>query len=130
MARKMRSDKTRSDPCQERARELAVAAGLDPDARVERPGMRTMPAWCAFRDAARAEYLARESATVAAALPPQAAEFANAPLRGDSSGRPHRGVYARIRRAMGRRYGRGASAKAARAGPPPRARSQRRAGAS
>jgi tRNA-splicing ligase RtcB len=81
MARKTRSDKTRSEPYQERARELAVAAGLDPDARIERPGMRAMPAWCAFRDAARAEHQARESATVAAALPPQAAAFANAPLK-------------------------------------------------
>jgi tRNA-splicing ligase RtcB (3'-phosphate/5'-hydroxy nucleic acid ligase) len=71
----------RSDPYQERARELAIAAGLDPDARIERPGMRSMPTWCTFRDAARAEQLARETATVAAQLPPQAAEFSNAPLK-------------------------------------------------
>jgi tRNA-splicing ligase RtcB len=71
----------RPDPYEERARQLAVAAGLDPDARIERPGMRSMPTWCTYRDAARAEHLARETATVAAALPPQAAEFANAPLK-------------------------------------------------
>src|SRR5258707_1332785 len=76
MARKMRSDSH-----QESARALAVAAGLDPDARIERPGMRSIPTWCAFRDAARAEQLARESQTVAAALPPQAAEFSDAPLK-------------------------------------------------
>jgi len=45
-----------------RARELAALAGLDPDSRVARPGEdaapehggRGMPAWCSFRDAARA----------------------------------------------------------------------------
>jgi len=36
------------------------AAGLDPDARIERPGQRSMPTWCTFRDAARAEHMARE----------------------------------------------------------------------
>ena len=49
----------RPDPHEARARELAVAAGLDPDARIERPGQRSMPTWCAFRDAARAEHVAR-----------------------------------------------------------------------
>ena len=49
----------RSDPYQDRARELASAAGLDPDARIERPGQRSMPTWCTFREAARAEHMAR-----------------------------------------------------------------------
>jgi tRNA-splicing ligase RtcB (3'-phosphate/5'-hydroxy nucleic acid ligase) len=74
----------RSDPYQARARELASAAGLDPDARVERPGQRSMPTWCTFRDAARAERLAREAAAAAteiAAIAPQAAEFQNSPLK-------------------------------------------------
>src|SRR5580692_11223110 len=74
----------RSDPYQARARELASAAGLDPDARIERPGQRSMPAWCTFRDAARAEHLAREAAAAAtqiAAIAPQAAEFQNSPLK-------------------------------------------------
>ena len=65
-----------------RARELAVAAGIDPDARVARPGEaeagRGWPAWCNFRDAARAERLAVEVAAVT--LPPQPAEYRNAPL--------------------------------------------------
>lgn len=45
----------RSDPYQARARELAVLAGLDPDARIERPGQRSMPVWCTFREAAQQE---------------------------------------------------------------------------
>ena len=73
----------RSDPYQDRARELASAAGLDPDARIERPGQRSMPTWCTFRDAARAEHMAREAAatTQIAAIAPQAAEFQNSPLK-------------------------------------------------
>ena len=74
----------RPDPYQERARELCRAAGIDPDSRVERPGMRSMPAWCAYRDAARQEHLAREAATAAAgiaAMQPQKVEFQNSPLK-------------------------------------------------
>src|ERR1700689_2944375 len=74
----------RSDPYQARARELASAAGLDPDARIERPGHRSMPTWCTFRDAARAEHMARETAAAAtqiAAIAPQAPEFQNSPLK-------------------------------------------------
>ena len=52
----------RADPYKDRARELAIEAGLDPDARIERPGQRAMPLWCTFRDAARKEQLAREVA--------------------------------------------------------------------
>ena len=73
----------RPDPYQARARELAIAAGLDPDARIERPGQRSMPAWCAFRDAARAEHMAREVDTAAAqigTIAPQAAAFQDSPL--------------------------------------------------
>src|SRR5262249_617275 len=74
----------RPDPLEERARALAVAAGVDPDSRIERPGQRSMPAWCAYRDAARQEKLAREGAAVAAeigAAGPQGPEFQNSPLR-------------------------------------------------
>jgi tRNA-splicing ligase RtcB (3'-phosphate/5'-hydroxy nucleic acid ligase) len=74
----------RSDPYQARARELASAAGLDPDARIERPGQRSMPTWCTFRDAARAEHMAREAAAAAtqiAAIAPQAPEFQNSPIK-------------------------------------------------
>ncbi len=35
----------RADPYQARARELCLAAGVDPDSRIERPGLRSMPAW-------------------------------------------------------------------------------------
>ncbi len=73
----------RADPYEERARALALAAGLDPDGRIERPGLRSMPTWCTFRDAARAEHLAREQAATAAdiAIAPQSPEFQNAPLK-------------------------------------------------
>jgi tRNA-splicing ligase RtcB len=73
----------RSDPYQERARALAIEAGLDPDAKIDRPGQRPMPTWCLFRDAARKEQLARETAAVAAdlAVKPQAAQYRNSPLK-------------------------------------------------
>ena len=58
----------RSDPYQERARALAVEAGLDPDARIERPGQKSMPTWCTFRDAARKEHMARETAAASAEI--------------------------------------------------------------
>ena len=69
----------RPDAYETRARELAAATGQDPDSRVERPGQRSMPLWCAYRDAARAEHLAAEAAAVV--LPPQAAAYQNAPLQ-------------------------------------------------
>jgi tRNA-splicing ligase RtcB len=72
----------RPSPYETRARELAVAAGVDPDSRVARPGEaeggRGWPAWCGFREAARAEHLAAEAAAVE--LPAQAAAFQHAPL--------------------------------------------------
>src|SRR5215203_5400639 len=73
----------RSDPYQERARALAVEAGLDPDAKIDRPGQRPMPTWCLFRDAARKEKLARDTEGVAADIAPklQAAQYQNSPLK-------------------------------------------------
>jgi tRNA-splicing ligase RtcB len=74
----------RSDPYQERARALALEAGLDPDARIDRPGQRSMPVWCSFRDAARQEHLNRETAAASAAIAaiaPQAPQFQNSPLK-------------------------------------------------
>jgi tRNA-splicing ligase RtcB (3'-phosphate/5'-hydroxy nucleic acid ligase) len=74
----------RPDPYQERAREMAREAGLDPDGRIKRPGQRLMPVWCTFRDAARKEHLAREVARAAnriAAEKPQAPQFQNSPLK-------------------------------------------------
>jgi tRNA-splicing ligase RtcB (3'-phosphate/5'-hydroxy nucleic acid ligase) len=74
----------RSDPYQERARALALEAGLDPDARIDRPGQRSMPVWCSFRDAARQEHLQRETATAAAgiaAIAAQAPRFQDSPLK-------------------------------------------------
>src|SRR5437870_2292675 len=71
----------RSVPYQQRARELCAAAGIDPDSRIGRP--RSVPAWCQFRDAARAEHMKREveAAAVKIAQKPQPAEFQNSPLK-------------------------------------------------
>src|SRR3954452_3486930 len=73
----------RSDPYQERARALAVEAGLDPDAKIDRPGQRPMPTWCLFREPARRKRLARDAEAFAAdiALKPQAAQYQNSPLK-------------------------------------------------
>ncbi|MGC2081973.1 MAG: RtcB family protein [Bradyrhizobium sp.] len=73
----------RADPYRERAIQLAIEAGLDPDAKIDRPGKRPMPLWCTFRDAARKEQLAREAEALADIVPsrPQAAEYRNSPLK-------------------------------------------------
>jgi tRNA-splicing ligase RtcB len=71
----------RSDPYQQRARELATAAGLDPDGRLEQPGQCSMPVWCSYRDAARAEHMAKEAVATAAELLPQTPRFQNSPLK-------------------------------------------------
>jgi tRNA-splicing ligase RtcB len=68
----------RTDPYQTRARELCIAAGIEPDSRVGEG--RGQPAWCTFRDTARAEHVAAEQAVVAAdlaanAIAPQALEY-------------------------------------------------------
>lgn len=87
----------RADPYQERARELAIAAGLDPDGKIDRPGLRPMPVWCTFRDAARAEHMAREAAAVE--LPPQAPEYQNSPLK--VFGQHDEATVAQMRNCMG-----------------------------
>ncbi len=71
---------TRTDPYQDRARELAIEAGLDPDGKIERPGLRPMPVWCTFRQAARDEHLAHEAEALKVTLEPQKPEYANSPL--------------------------------------------------
>lgn len=69
----------RSDPYEPRAREIATAAGLDPDARVQMAGSeRTMPAWCQFRQAARDEHVLAEAKAVE--LPPQGEAYKDSPL--------------------------------------------------
>lgn len=74
---------SRSDPYQARARALALAAGLDPDDKIARPGLRPMPVWCNFRQAARDEHIAKEAKEAAvgiAANHPQQPEYQNSPL--------------------------------------------------
>ena len=74
----------RADPLEVRAREMARASGIDPDSRVIKPGSeRGMPAWCDFRDAARAELNVRQAADLAAEivnLRPQEHHYQNSPL--------------------------------------------------
>jgi tRNA-splicing ligase RtcB (3'-phosphate/5'-hydroxy nucleic acid ligase) len=88
------------DPYEARARELALAAGVDPDSRIAKPGdEKTMPAWCAYRDMARAERVVAETKAVAAELPPQRAEYQNAPLQ--VFGQHDEGTIAQMRNCMG-----------------------------
>lgn len=72
----------RSDPYQNRARELCVAAGIDPDSRIGEG--RGQPAWCGYRDVARKEQLARETAAAAAEIVnmrPQEPQYQNSPIK-------------------------------------------------
>src|SRR5437588_7152471 len=85
----------RPDPYEARARELAVAAGLDPDGRAGEG--RGMPVWCTFRDAARQEHLVKQ--TAALELPPQAPQYQNSPLK--VFGEHEEGTLAQMRNCMG-----------------------------
>jgi hypothetical protein len=59
----------RADAVETRARELAIAAGVDPEIRVPKSGSeRGMPAWCTFRDTAHAELNTREAKQAAAQI--------------------------------------------------------------
>jgi tRNA-splicing ligase RtcB (3'-phosphate/5'-hydroxy nucleic acid ligase) len=75
----------RADPLELRAREMALAAGIDPDSRIPKAGSaRGMPAWCDYRDAARAEQNKREAEAAAAEianLRPQDPQYQNSPLK-------------------------------------------------
>jgi tRNA-splicing ligase RtcB len=71
-----------SDPLEARARELAMAAGVEPDSRIPNPAKpdKTMPAWTGFRDAARAAKQADAQARVAAILGEQPGAYRDAKL--------------------------------------------------
>jgi tRNA-splicing ligase RtcB len=72
-----------SDPLEALARDLAIAAGHDPDARIQNPVKpeKTMPVWTSFRDAARAAKQATATARAAALLAEQPEAYRDAPLR-------------------------------------------------
>jgi tRNA-splicing ligase RtcB (3'-phosphate/5'-hydroxy nucleic acid ligase) len=93
------SQTRKPDRYEARARELALAAGVDPDNRIERPGQRSMPAGCAYRDAARAQQVAAETAAVAHELPPQRPEYRDAPLK--VVGEHDEGTVGQMRNCMG-----------------------------
>jgi tRNA-splicing ligase RtcB len=80
----MEAEMRRADPLEIRARELALGAGIDPDSRIAKPGSgRGMPAWCDYRDAARAEQSKREAEAAAAEivnLREQEPRYQNSPL--------------------------------------------------
>src|ERR1051326_2645944 len=82
------------DKYEQRARELAIAAGLNPDDRVGEG--RGMPVWCTFRAAARQEHLVKEAAAVE--LPPQAPQYQNSPLK--VFGEHDEGTLAQMRNCM------------------------------
>src|ERR1700759_5336913 len=74
----------KADPFEVRARELCVAAGVDPDSRIGEG--RGQPAWCTFRDAARKEHVAAEQRATALemaanAIAPQAEKYQDSPLK-------------------------------------------------
>lgn len=70
----------RADPFEDRARELAIADGKNPDDRVPMPGShRTMPTWCLYRQAAREEHNAREAEALGRTLEQQP-RYQNSPL--------------------------------------------------
>jgi tRNA-splicing ligase RtcB len=72
----------REDPSETRSRALCLAAGQDPDARIPNPAKpgRTMPAWTAFREAARAAWLAERQAEAAAQFGAQPERYRGSPL--------------------------------------------------
>lgn len=73
---------SRSDPYQTRARELCLAAGIEPDSRIGEG--RGRPAWTDYRDKARQEHVAAEAARAAegiAAMRAQEPQFQNSPLK-------------------------------------------------
>ncbi len=76
---------TRTDHLEARSRALCAEAGQDPDSRIVKTGSeRGMPAWCGFRDAARAELTAERQAQAAAQtvnLRPQAPAYQDSPLK-------------------------------------------------
>lgn len=68
----------RADPLEIAARDMCLAAGIDPDSRIAKPGSpRGMPAWCDFRSSARSAQNAREQADLASQIAARSAEFAN-----------------------------------------------------
>ena len=73
----------REDPSEARSRALCLAAGQDPDAHIDNPARpgKTMPAWTAFRDAARAAWTAERQAQAVAGLgEQQPAAYSDSPL--------------------------------------------------
>jgi len=90
-----------ADPLEARARAIATAAGIDPDARIPNPAKpdKTMPAWTSFRDAARAERQAALAAEAATTLAAQPEAYRDAPLT--VFGAHEEGTLGQMRNCMG-----------------------------
>lgn len=57
------------DTLELRARQLASAAGIDPDSHIDKIGSaRGMPAWCGFRETAHAQQTAEQANAAAAQI--------------------------------------------------------------
>src|SRR6185312_14423367 len=72
----------RNDPYQNRAKELAIAAGFNPDERIGEG--RGRPVWTDYRDAARKEHLkieAEKAAKDIVNMQPQKEQYKNSPLQ-------------------------------------------------
>ena len=79
-----RQDVRKPDKLETRARALCEASGIDPDSRIAKEGSaRGMPAWCGFREMARAERNAEKAQAAAASfanLRPQDERYRDAPV--------------------------------------------------
>ena len=68
------------NPLEQLCRELATAAGQDPDARViTGEGDRGQPVWCLYKDAAKTHQIASQIAAIQT-IAPQTAPYQNSPL--------------------------------------------------
>ncbi len=89
-----------SDPLEARARDLCIAAGLDPDSRIPNPAKpdKTMPAWIPFRDAARDAMQVEAAARAGVVLGDQPEAYRDAPLA--IFGQHDEGTIAQMRNCM------------------------------
>jgi len=69
----------KADPNELRARELCTEAGIDPDSRISMNEKRSMPAWCTYRDKAKAENSAARAEAMKA-VSTQDEKYKDAPL--------------------------------------------------
>lgn len=71
------------DRLEDECRKMAMDAGQDPDSRVDRPGLRSMPLWCTYRDAARSQVDAKNNQDVLDSISAsaQSTQYVDSPLK-------------------------------------------------